>query len=121
MITDLLKYKDYYASVQFSAEDEIFFGKVLGIEDLISFEGTSVKELKKAFYHAVDDYIKDCRKSGKEPNKTYKGSFNVRISSELHKEASIFAASRNISLNDFVKTAIHFTLARKIELSKELT
>lgn len=120
-MTDLLKYKDYYASIHFSAEDEVFFGKVLSIEDLINFEGASVKELKKAFHEAVDDYIKTCKQIGKEPNKTYKGSFNVRISSELHKEASIFAASKNISLNDFIKTAIHFTLSHKSDLEKGLT
>lgn len=117
-MTDLLKYKEYYASVHFSAEDEVFFGKVLGIDDLINFEGSSVKELKKSFYEAVNDYIKTCKAIGKEPNKTYKGSFNVRIPSELHKEASIYAASKNISLNDFIKTALHFTLSHKAEIGK---
>jgi predicted HicB family RNase H-like nuclease len=117
-MTDLLKYKEYYASVHFSSEDDVFFGKALGIDDLINFEGASVKELKKAFYEAVNDYIKTCKAIGKEPNKTYKGSFNVRIPSELHKEASIYAASKNISLNDFIKTALHFTLSHKAEISK---
>lgn len=119
-MNDLLQYKGYYASIHFSAEDDIFFGKVLGIDDLINFEGASVKELRKAFYEAVDDYIKTCAKIGKEPNKTYKGSFNVRIPTELHKQAAVFAAIHNISLNDFVKNAIHFTLSHKSELKKEL-
>lgn len=119
-MNDILQYKGYYASVHFSAEDDVFFGKILGIDDLINFEGASVKELRKAFYEAVDDYIKTCAKMGKEPNKTYKGSFNVRIPTELHKQASIFAAIHNISLNDFIKNAIHFTLSHKSELKKEL-
>lgn len=118
-MNDILQYKGYYASVHFSAGDDVFFGKILGIDDLINFEGASVKELRKAFYEAVDDYIKTCAKLGKEPNKTYKGSFNVRIPTELHKQASIFAAIHNISLNDFVKNAIHFTLSHKSELKRE--
>lgn len=117
-MNDILQYKDYYASIQFSAADDIFYGKVLGINDLVSFEGSSVKELKKAFHEAVEDYLETCRHIGKEPNKTYKGTFNVRIPTDLHKEAAMFAATNNISLNDFVKTAINYALLHKNEMNK---
>src|SRR6186713_2693849 len=112
-MNDILQYKDYYASVHFSAEDEIFYGKILGINDLVSFEGSSVKELKKSFHEAVDDYLETCKEIGKEPNKTYKGSFNVRIPTSLHKEAAVFASTLNVSLNDFIKTAIDYALQHK--------
>ncbi len=117
-MNDILQYKEYYASVHFSATDELFYGKIIGINDLVSFEGTSVKELKKAFQEAVEDYLETCETLGKEPNKTYKGTFNVRIPNQLHKEAAAFAALNNISLNDFVKTAIDYTLMRKQDISK---
>ena len=117
-MSDVLEYKGYYASVLFSAEDEVFHGKLLGIEDLVNFEGTSVKEIKKAFREAVDDYLETCKKIGKEPNKTYKGTFNVRIPVELHKAAAIFAARQNISLNEFVKSAILYSLANKDDFRK---
>ena len=117
-MSDVLEYKGYYASVHFSAEDDVFFGKLLGIDDLVDFEGTSVKEIKKAFREAVDDYLKTCKEVGKEPNKTYKGSFNIRIPVELHKEASIFAASNKTSLNEFVKGAIQFALLHKENFKK---
>jgi predicted HicB family RNase H-like nuclease len=117
---DVLRYKDYIASVHFSAEDEVFYGKVLGVDDLISFEGASVKELKKSFKEAVEDYIRTCKEIGKEPNKTYKGTFNVRIGADLHKDAAMFAATLNISLNDFVRTAIDYALLNKEGLSKYL-
>ncbi len=116
-MNDILQYKDYYASVHFSSEDEVFYGKILGIDDLVNFEGASVKELKKAFREAVDDYLETCKELGKEPNKTYKGSFNVRIPTDLHKAAAVFAASNNVSLNDFVKTAIHFALIHKNDVN----
>lgn len=111
-MNDILEYKTYYAAVHFSAEDEVFYGKIVGINDLISFEGYTVRELKKAFHEAVDDYVATCAQVGKEPEKTYKGSFNVRISSELHREAARYATLKNMSLNDFVRYAIDFTLAK---------
>jgi predicted HicB family RNase H-like nuclease len=117
-MNDILEYKGYYASLNFSSEDEVFYGKLFGIDDLVTFEGASVKELKKAFHEAVEDYLETCKELGKEPNKTYKGTFNVRITTDLHKDAAFFAASHNISLNDFVKTAIHFALIHKGAIKK---
>jgi predicted HicB family RNase H-like nuclease len=118
---DVLEYKGYYASVHFSSEDDVFYGKLMGIDDLVNFEGASVKELKKAFHEAVEDYLETCEELGKEPNKTYKGSFNVRISTDLHKAAAVYAAMNNISLNDFIKTAIDYALSHKEELRKKIS
>jgi len=119
-MNDILEYKGYYASLHFSSEDEVFYGKLLGIDDLVNFEGASVKELKKAFHEAVEDYLETCKELGKEPNKTYKGTFNVRITTNLHKEAAVLAASRNISLNDFVKTAIRYALSHRHDLNNRM-
>lgn len=105
-MNDILQYKTYLATVHFSAEDETFFGEIIGINDLVSFEGTTVPMLKEAFQEAVEDYIATCKEAGKEPEKTYKGSFNVRIPMELHRKAAIYASIKNISLNDLVRQAI---------------
>jgi predicted HicB family RNase H-like nuclease len=105
-MSEILEYKTYYATVQFNAEDKVFHGKIIGINDLISFEGESVPELINAFHEAVDDYLVSCKELGKEPEKTYKGSFNVRIPAEMHKEAARYATAKNMSLNDFVRYAI---------------
>lgn len=118
-MNDILQYKNYYGSVHFSADDEVFHGKILGINDLVNFEGTSVKELKAAFEEAVDDYIDTCNLVGKSPDKTYKGTFNVRVPSNLHREASLFAAINNITLNEFVKMAMDFALKRKEQVIKK--
>ena len=117
-MSEIIKYKDYLASVQFSAEDEVFHGKILGINDLVNFEGTTVKELKRAFSEAVEDYLETCKKIGKSPDKTYKGSFNIRIPQELHRKAAINAAQKNMSLNDFVRYAIDFTLTQSGNIHK---
>ncbi len=101
-----LFYKGYYGIVDYSYEDEIFIGKLLGIKDLVNFEAENAKEVKKEFESAVDDYLAICEELGDEPNKPFKGSFNIRIPSELHRKASIVSESKKISLNEFVKTAI---------------
>ena len=103
---DILKYKDFIASIHFSTDDEVFFGKIEGIGDLISFEGKSVKDLKLAFREAVDDYLSICKEVGKDPHKSYKGSFNVRINPELHKRAAYKSVELGISLNQFVEKAV---------------
>jgi len=102
-----MEYKDYYAKIEYSSEDDIFFGSIIGIDDSISFEGNSISELKKVFHEAVDDYLDMCRKMGKEPQKYYKGSFNVRISPEIHRKADLLARSKKMSLNKFVENAIN--------------
>jgi predicted HicB family RNase H-like nuclease len=107
MNDNMLKYKDFYGSVEYSATDECFFGKIIGTADLVTFEGTSVGNLKKAFIEAVEDYLVLCKEVGKEPQKSYKGSFNIRISPELHKAAAVIAGKKGISLNTFVEKAIY--------------
>ncbi|MDR0302666.1 MAG: type II toxin-antitoxin system HicB family antitoxin [Treponema sp.] len=104
---NLLQYNDFYGSVEFSAPDECFFGKIIGIADLVTFEGESVDNLKKAFTEAVDDYLVLCKEAGKEPMKSYKGSFNIRISPDLHRAAAVIAGKKGVSLNTFVEKAIY--------------
>ena len=106
MESNMLEYKGFYGSVEYSAEDECFFGRIVDISDLVTFEGDNAVSLKKAFHEMVDDYIIDCEKRGKTPLKKYDGSFSVDIPPELHKEAAVIASKRGMSLNDFVKKAI---------------
>ncbi|MGF7080274.1 type II toxin-antitoxin system HicB family antitoxin [Mucilaginibacter sp. UYCu711] len=118
---DSLKYQDYTATIHYSADDEVFFGKVIGINDLITFEGISVAELKYAFKEAMEDYIETCKSIGKSPDKTYKGVFNVRVPAGLHKKAAIFALQHRITLNDFVKTALVYAVKHEKDISAELS
>ena len=103
---DVLQHKGFIGSVHFSAEDECFFGKIEGIDDLITFEGRNVSELKKAFQEAVEEYIELCKLTGKPTHKSYKGSFNIRINPELHKKAVQKSLTLGISLNQLVQKAI---------------
>ncbi len=103
---DVLSYKGYIGGVHFSGDDNVFYGKIEGIDDLVTFEAKDVDSLIKAFQDEVNDYILLCKELGKEPEKSYKGSFNVRIPREIHKNAIQQAMLKGISLNQFVQKAI---------------
>jgi predicted HicB family RNase H-like nuclease len=109
-MNNTLRYKNYLASVAFSAEDNVFYGKILGINDVVVFEGSSVDELLAAFQEATDDYLETCITLHKSPDKPYNGSFNVRIPRDLHRQAALMAQQKNITLNQFVRDAIDHSL-----------
>jgi predicted HicB family RNase H-like nuclease len=103
---DVLKYEDFIGSVHFSAEDELFYGKLEGVDDTVTFEGSSVAELKMSFQEAVGDYVEICKSLDKEPHKSFKGTFNVRIKPVIHRQAAFKSAELGLSLNQFVEQAI---------------
>jgi len=115
MKKDILTYKNFIGSVRYSGDDDIFYGKIEGINDLVTFGGKSVGELRKSFEEAVDDYLKLCAEAGKDPHKSFKGSFNVRISPDLHKRAFRYATEEGMSLNQFVQSAIEHEVREKEE------
>lgn len=96
---DHLTYKGYAGSIEFSQEDDLLYGNVLGIKSLISYEGTTGKELYADFKGVIDEYMAACEASGIKAEKPFKGSFNVRISSKLHKKAALLALETKTSLN----------------------
>lgn len=117
---DSMTYKGYIATVHYSDEYRTFFGKVHGINDLITFEADSAKALSAEFHKAVDDYLRTCKKLGKEPDKTFNGVFNVRTGRELHRKAALLAEKYHMSLNDLVKNALAYGLDHEDELAANL-
>ncbi|MHB8963569.1 MAG: type II toxin-antitoxin system HicB family antitoxin [Saccharofermentanales bacterium] len=109
----LLEYQGFHAKIEFNADDGMLFGTILGIDDCITFEGESTDEIRTAFHEAVEDYVEMCNKVGKIPMKHYKGSFNVRVSPDVHKSADLAAKRAGISLNQFVERAIFASLGLK--------
>jgi predicted HicB family RNase H-like nuclease len=101
-----LEYKGYTGTIEYSREDGLLYGKVLGIQGLISYEGTTGNELEADFIDAIETYITDCKQDSVEPEKPFKGSFNVRISPKLHRKAALLAMEDKISLNNFVAESI---------------
>ena len=103
---NMIAYKGYYGSVHYSDEDQIFHGKIEFIRSLVSYEGTEVRSLRTAFEEAVDDYLKLCEEDNREPDRPFKGSFNIRTGSDLHRRAVLFAKSKGTNLNSIVTDAL---------------
>ncbi len=108
-----LQYKGYTGSVEVSIEDGCLFGKIQFINDLVSYEGQTVDELRESFRNAVDGYLDMCKELKEKPEKPFKGSFNVRIGSELHREAARAAREEGISLNEFVAKGVKEAVERR--------
>src|SRR5690606_20141612 len=103
---DYLEYKGYLGSVNFSAEDKVFYGKLEGISDLVNFEADNVKELGAGFKEADNDYLETCKELGKDPDKTYKGDFNVRVPGSVHRKISRLAVKKGLKLNAPVQRSL---------------
>lgn len=105
-MSNIIQYKGYFASVDYSVEGKVLYGKIEGINDLINFESESADQIENEFHEAVDEYLRYCESIGKKPDKTYRGSFNVRIPSEMHKALAIRALKNGISIDQAVECAI---------------
>lgn len=102
-----LKYKGYTGSVDYSEEDNVLYGKVLGMsKDAITYEGTTIGDLKADFEEAVDNYLAICKANGIEPRKAYTGVLNIRISPDTHGQLASLAQRFGTSINSVIKTAI---------------
>ena len=101
-----LEYKEFVGCVNFSEEDDIFFGKIEGVNALVTFEGKTVTELRTAFHEAVDDYIEFCFAKGIKAQKTYTGVFNVRLTPAIHRKVALMAVKSGTTLNGFIKKAV---------------
>ncbi len=110
-MANMLKYKGYHGSVAFSAEDNLLVGSVIGIRDSLNFHGNSIEEITQSFHDSIDGYLEMCEALGLSPDKEYKGSFNVRISPDLHRQAALTAEKEGVSLNQLIQQAIEEHLA----------
>lgn len=103
---DMMSAKGYFGSVHYSDDDRVFFGKIEFIRALVSYEGTDVDSLKRAFEEAVDDYLEMCAQAGREPEKPFKGSFNIRLDPSLHQRLVSHAMNEGKTLNAFIKSIL---------------
>lgn len=108
-----MKYQDYEAVVAFDEEAGIFHGEVINTRDVITFQGSSVQELKKAFHESVDDYLTFCASRGEKPEKPYSGKLIVRITPELHRKVSVNAKQEKVSINHFIAEALEMYTTKK--------
>jgi len=107
----MLTYEGYFGSVHYNDHDQIFYGKLEFIHALVSYEGTDVKSLRRSFEEAVDDYLKLCQQTKRVPEKPFKGSFNIRLNSDLHHQLYEKATKKGMTLNGFIKSVLEKVVA----------
>lgn len=98
----MLKYKGYTGAVVYDDEADIFHGEVVGIRAVITFQGTTVKEIRQAFKDSIDDYLDWCKKRGKEPEKAHSGKINLRMPPDIYVRVSAQAAQEGLSINSYI-------------------
>ena len=98
----MMEYKGYFGKVEFDDEADIFYGEVINLRDIVTFQGETVTELRNAFRDSIDDYLDFCASRGEEPEKPYSGKFVVRVDPELHKTIFIEAKKTGKSINAWV-------------------
>ncbi|MBQ7573822.1 MAG: type II toxin-antitoxin system HicB family antitoxin [Clostridia bacterium] len=111
MMDNIMEYKGYYGSVNYSQADDVLHGKLLGIKSLVSYEGSSIKELKEDFEFAVDDYLQMCKDEGMEPEKPFDTEIILKLDPEVWLKASMAASSENIPLAKLIE----LTLKEKLQ------
>ena len=116
----MMEYKGYVGKVEFDDEAGIFHGEVLDTRDVITFQGQSVAELKRAFKESIDDYLAFCKQRREEPNKPFSGQFITRIPPELHRQVNLAASISGKSLNAWVVEQLQVAVVRikSIEAAK---
>jgi predicted HicB family RNase H-like nuclease len=107
-----MSYKGYEANVEYDEDAEIFHGEVADLRDVITFQGKSVAELKKALADSIEDYLAFCKERGEEPDKPFSGQFVVRTDPSLHKDVSAAARRAGVSLNKWIASALEKALRR---------
>lgn len=115
-----MEYKGYHTKVGFDAESMTLRGTIEGINDYVDFEADSIASVEEEFHAAVDDYIEFCATVGKEPEREYKGTFNIRISPELHRKLALRAFADGRSLNSEVEIAIESFVYNSLDQTEAL-
>jgi predicted HicB family RNase H-like nuclease len=110
-MNNYLHYKGYVGVVEFSEEDGVFHGKVLGIQPLISFEGDTVDSITEDFHSSVNEYILFCKSKGIRPEKTHMNTISIKLGPALYHKASLYAQKRGIKLTTFVEDVIRQTIS----------
>ena len=99
-------YKDCVGVVEIDTEDRMLYGKVIGLRDVIGFEGATFEELEASFHRAVDCYLEVCAEKGKTPNKPYSGKVLLRTDPDTHRDIAQAAAAASMSMNQWVEKTL---------------
>jgi predicted HicB family RNase H-like nuclease len=110
-----MKYKGYQGQVQYDEDAKLFHGEIVGLRDVVTFQGTSVDELEQAFKDSVDEYLDFCKELGRAPEKPFSGKLILRLPPEIHERAAYQAKTSGVSLNTWIKQGIQNLLSMPLK------
>ena len=119
MPESMLEYKGYHAKIYFDARDDIFVGEVFGLNDSLNFHGSNVQELKEMFRQCIDNYLQLCQELGEEPEREFKGNFNIRAQPELHRQLAYNALKEGKSLNQYINESLEQFIANSATVPEQ--
>jgi len=119
-MTDVMKFEDYIATISYDDSAELFHGQVVGMSDIITFQGKSTTELKKAFKDSVHDYLAMCKEDGSEPEKSYSGNFPVRTTADIHEFLYKSSKILGVSMGETVSLMTDYFISHENLNSPEL-
>lgn len=117
----MIEYRGYTGIFEFDPSIDAFHGRVLGLQDVVTFEGRSIDEIRKEMEESIEDYLALCEDVGKEPERPYRGEFLVRTTPEVHRAVASAAEAEGMSLNAWVETAITGVVDRRRTTSTQRT
>ncbi len=110
----MMKYKGYTGHVEYDDEAKLFHGEVVGLRDVITFQGRTVDEIEKSFKDSVDDYLSWCEERGEKPERAFSGTFNLRIPPDLHAKLALQAKTMGLSLNSYITDQLYHLYSQPI-------
>lgn len=110
-----MRYKGYEGHVEYDDDAKIFHGEVVGLRDVVTFQGQTVHEIEKSFKDSVDDYLAWCEERGEKPEKAFSGTFNLRIPPDLHAKLAFQAKAMGLSLNSYITDQLYHLYLRHID------
>lgn len=120
MLTNLLKFKDYYARIAYDPSADAFHGRVIGMQDVIDFYGRTPEELREEFENSVEEYVSWCAEEGTRPEKTWQGKLTIRVDEDLRRRLAVVAAATGDSINAWITNLLDRETRRMLE-EQELT
>ena len=110
----MMTYRGYHGAVTFDEDAGLFHGEVQDLRDVVTFQGRSVDELKKAFQESVDDYLAFCEERGEEPDKPFSGKFVLRVDPKLHRQLTVLSSQEGTSLNSWVASRLKAAVESRV-------
>ena len=107
----MIEYKGYIGVVEFDSEIDSFHGTVINTNDVITFYGSSVAELREEIQKSVEAYLEFCREQGREPEEPFSGKLMIQTNPELHRRVALEAARRHVNMNTYIQEILEEAVA----------